>query len=41
MFTEHEINTGEKCGEKVAMLILNLVQNYTVYVDNGLRLPLG
>jgi len=25
----------------VAMLILNLVQNYTAYVDKGLRSPLG
>lgn len=41
MFAEHEINAGEKCGEKVAMLVLNLVQNYTAYVDKGLRLPLG
>jgi len=41
MFKKHEINIAEKCGEKLAMLILNLVQNYTAYVDKGLRSPLG
>jgi hypothetical protein len=41
MFTKHEINMGEKCGEKAVMSVLNLVQNYTAYVDKGLRSPLG
>jgi hypothetical protein len=36
---KHEINIGEKCGEKVVILVLNVVQNYAVYVDKSLLSP--
>jgi hypothetical protein len=38
MFKKREINISEKCGEKVVTFVLNLVPNYTAYVDTGLPL---
>lgn len=38
MSTKCEINIRKKCGEKVVMFILDLLQNYTACVDTGLPL---